>query len=78
MAEFWAALKGGLAILGAIPSILVAYKKLMEWLANAFGPDWPKRIEELKAAGEAWNAAQTTKEREDAAKALSAAFNSHK
>lgn len=65
-------------ILVAIPSIIGAIRDLVGWLEQQFGPNWPQRLADLQAAGKQWTDAQSTKERDDAAKALAAAFNSHK
>lgn len=67
-----------LKILTAIPDVLKALKALIGWLEVQFGPDWPQRLADLQSASAKWSSAQTTKEREDAAKALAAALNSRK
>lgn len=67
-----------LGVLSSFPEIIKGFKALIDFLGVQFGPDWPQRLVDLKAAASSWNAAKSDKEREDAAKALAAAFNSHK
>lgn len=55
-----------------------AFKDLIAWLEQTFGPDWAGRIEDLRVASEKWRKAMTTQERNDAARAMALAFNSSK
>lgn len=72
------AIKGGAAVVSAMPAIIKAIRDVIGWLQNEFGPDWPARLADLKAASTQWSAAQTTQERADAASAMAKAFNSSK
>jgi len=76
--EILTAIYAGIKAIGALPEIISAFKELIGWLEIQFGPDWATRLTDLKAASTQWSSASTTKERENAAKALAAAFNSHK
>lgn len=67
-----------LAAIAAIPAIIQGVRDLIGFLEQEFGPNWPQRLQDLKTASQQWSAAQTTEERANAAKALAAAFNSHK
>ena len=69
-------LKGVLAAIAALPPIINAIRDLVGFMLDRFGPDWPKRVAELHQASLLWSNAQSEKERDDAAKALAAAFNS--
>jgi hypothetical protein len=78
MVAFLAGLKGFGKLIMALPEIIGAIKQLIGFLEEQFGPDWPARIEDLRAASAQWKSSQSTLERENAAKALAAAFNSTK
>jgi len=68
--------KGVLAAIAALPVIIGAVRELIGFFESKFGPDWPKRMEELRGAKELIAKAQTDKERDDAILALARAFNS--
>lgn len=68
----------GAKVLIALPTILKAFNELVGWLEVQFGPNWPERLADLKAASQQWSKAVTPRERADAASALAKAFNSRK
>jgi hypothetical protein len=67
-----------LSAIAALPALLKGFQSLIGWLEVQFGPDWAERLKQIQTASDAWTAAKTTSERENAAKALALAFNSHK
>jgi hypothetical protein len=62
----------------SLPAMIKAVKGLVSWLEAEFGPNWFQRIQDIKAASEKWNSAQTEKERADAVSAMALAWNSTK